>query len=51
MRRQREKYLGAEGERWIKSHWRLKRECNTGKYCGVFYFVSSSNEEMEEKTK
>lgn len=28
-----------KGRDGLKSHWRLKKECNTGKYCGVFYFV------------
>lgn len=40
-----------KGRDGLKSHWRLKKECNTGKYCGVFYFVLSGNEEMEENRK
>lgn len=42
-----------KGRDGLKSHWRLKKECNTGKYCGVFYFILflSGNEEMEEKRK
>lgn len=42
-----------KGRDGLKSHWRLKKECNTGKYCGVFYFVLflSGSEEMEEKRK